>query len=108
MVSAYHYHSGKSSATQVMDDLINRAKDGEPVDWRYALGEDVYVIIKAPQLIILIRKYFVPNGECTLYPTKIGVTLSLYEWKELKKTIPLFEDREPELRTLDNKVTGED
>jgi hypothetical protein len=34
--------------------------------------------------------------------------LSLYEWKKLKKTIPLFEDREPELRTMDNKVTGED
>ena len=85
----------------MVDDLISRVKDGEPVDWRYALGEDVYVIIKAPQLIILIRKYFVPNGECTLYPTKIGVTLSLYEWKELKKTIPLFEDREPEL-TIDN------
>jgi hypothetical protein len=32
-------------------------------------------------------------------------TLSLYEWKELKKNIPLFEDREPELRTMDNKVT---
>jgi hypothetical protein len=40
-----------------------------------------------------------------LHPTKIGVTLSFYEWKELKKTIPLFEDREPELRTTDNKVT---
>ena len=66
MVSAYHYHSGKSSATQVMDDLINRAKDGEPVDWRYALGEDVYVIIKAPQLTIHIKKHFVPNGEWTL------------------------------------------
>jgi hypothetical protein len=36
------------------------------------------------------------------------VTLSLYEWKELKKTIPLFEDREPELRTMVNVVTGED
>jgi hypothetical protein len=36
------------------------------------------------------------------------VTLSLYEWKELKKTIPLFEDREPELMTMENKVTGED
>ena len=36
------------SATQVVDDLISRAKDGEPVDWRYSLGEDVYVIIKAP------------------------------------------------------------
>jgi hypothetical protein len=72
------------------------------------LGEDVYVIIKAPQLRIYIRKYFVPNGEWTLHPTKRGVTLSLYEWKELKKTIPLFEDRGPELRTMDNKVTGED
>ena len=69
---------------------------------------DVYVIIKAPQLTIHIRKYFVPNGEWTLHPTKRGVTLSLYEWKELKKTIPLFEDREPELRTMVNIVTGED
>jgi hypothetical protein len=37
------------SATQVVDDLISRVKDREPVDWRYDLGEDVYVIIKAPQ-----------------------------------------------------------
>ena len=86
------------SATQVVDDLISRAKDGEPVDWRYHLEEDVYFIIKAPQLKIHIRKHFVPNGEWTLYPTKRGVTLSLYEWKELKKTIPLFEERDPELR----------
>ena len=96
------------SATQVVDDLISRVKDGEPVDWRYDLGEDNYVIIKAPQLAIHIRKYFAPNGEWTLHPTKRGVTLNLYEWKELKKTIPLFEDREPELRTMENKVTGED
>jgi hypothetical protein len=38
-------------------------KDGEPVDWRYDLGEYIYVIIKAPQLAIHIRKYFAPNGE---------------------------------------------
>ena len=71
------------------------------VDWRYHLGEDVYVIIKAPQLKIHIRKHFVPNGEWTLHPKKRGVILNLYEWTELKKTIPLFEDREPEL-TIDN------
>jgi hypothetical protein len=51
------------SAMQVVDDLISRAKEGEPVDWRYHLGEDVYFIIKAPQLTIHIRKHFVPNGE---------------------------------------------
>jgi hypothetical protein len=60
-----------------MDDLISRAKDGELVDWRYHLGEDVYVIIKTPQLTIHIRKYFVPNGEWTLHPTKRGLTLSV-------------------------------
>ena len=96
------------SAMQVVDDLISRVKDGEPVDWRCHLGEDVYIIIKAPQLRIHIRKYFVSNGEWTLHPMKRGVTLSLYEWTELKKTIPLFENRGPELRTMDNKVTGED
>jgi hypothetical protein len=47
----------------VVDDLIGRVKDREPVDWRYELVEDVYVIIKAPQLTIHIRKYFVSNGE---------------------------------------------
>jgi hypothetical protein len=25
-----------------------------------------------------------------------------------EKTIPLFKDKEPKLRTMDNKVTGED
>jgi hypothetical protein len=65
------------SDMKVVDDLISRVIDGEPVDWRYDLGEDVYVIIKAPQLRIHIRKYFVSNGEWILHPTKRGVTLSL-------------------------------
>jgi hypothetical protein len=43
-------------------------KDEEPVNWRYDLEEDVYVIIKAPQLRIHIRKYFVPNGEHIGFP----------------------------------------
>jgi hypothetical protein len=45
----------------VVDDLIGRVKDREPVDWRYDPGEDVYVIIKAPQLTIHIKKYFLPS-----------------------------------------------
>ena len=56
------------SATQVVDDLISRAKDGEPVDWRYHLGEDVYVIIKAPQLTFTSgsTSYLMENGHCIL------------------------------------------
>ena len=78
------------------------------VNWRYDLDEDVYVIIKALHLTIHIRKNFVPNGEWILHPIKRGVTPSLYEWKGLKKIIPLCKDREPELRTMNNKVTGEE
>ena len=37
-------------------------------------------------LCVIIRKHFVPNGVRPLHPTKIGLTLNLYEWKELKKT----------------------
>jgi hypothetical protein len=28
--------------------------------------------------------------------------------EKTEKTIPLFEDKEPELRTMNNKVTGKD
>jgi hypothetical protein len=51
------------SATQVVDDLTSRAKDGEPVDWKYHLGKDVYVIIKAPQLTIHIRRIDIASYE---------------------------------------------
>jgi hypothetical protein len=42
------------------------------------MGEDVYVINKAPQLTIHIKKNLVPNGEWALHPMKRGVTLSLF------------------------------
>jgi hypothetical protein len=54
------------SAMQVVDDLNSWLKDREPVDWRYDLGEDVYVIIKAPQARIHIRKCLLENGHCIL------------------------------------------
>ena len=95
-------------AADLVDDLIQRVKDREPVDWRYHLGEDIYVIIKAPASTIHVRKYYVPNGEWTLFPTRSGVTFTPYEWKELKKTISVFEDKEPQLKTMDMNVAGKD
>ena len=46
------------------------------------------------------------NGHCILRREEWPCIFT--NGKKLKKTIPLFEDREPELRTMDNKVTGED
>jgi hypothetical protein len=84
----------------VINDLLTRVIEEEPVDWRYHIGDDVFVTIKAPYVCIHIRKHFIPAGEWTYRPTNRGVALHFGEWKELKKTIPLLEEREPELRQL--------
>jgi hypothetical protein len=68
------------------------------VDWRYHIGNDVSVTIKAPFPFVHIRKHFIPADEWTYRPTKRGVALHFREWKELKQIIPLLEEREPELR----------
>ena len=79
--------------SDVIDDLPTRVIEKEPVDWRYHIGDDVFVTIKAPYVCVHIRKHFVLAGEWTYSPTKRGVALHFGEWKELKKTIPLLEER---------------
>jgi hypothetical protein len=86
--------------SDVIDDLLTRVIENEPVEWRYHIGNDVFVTIKAPFPFVHIRKHFIPADEWTYRPTKRGVALHFGEWKELKQIIPLLEEREPELRQL--------
>jgi hypothetical protein len=65
----------------------------EPVEWRYHIGDDVFITIKAPCVCVHIRRHFIPKDEWTYPPTKTGVALHFGEWKELIKTIPLLEER---------------
>ena len=86
--------------SDVIDDLHTRVIEKEPVDWRYHIGDDVFVTIKAPFPFVHIRKHFIPTGEYIYHPTKRCVALHFGEWKERKQIIPLLEEREPELRQL--------
>ena len=86
--------------SNVIDDLLTRVIEKEPVEWRYHIGDDVFVTIKAPFPFVHIIKHFIPAGEWTYRPSKRGVGLHFGEWKELKQIIPLLEEREPELRQL--------
>jgi hypothetical protein len=70
-------------------DLLTRVTEKEPVEWRYHIGDDVFVTIKAPFPFVHIRKHFIPAGEWTYHPAKRGVALHFGEWKELKQIIPL-------------------
>ena len=76
--------------SDVIDDLLTRVIEKEPVEWRYHIGNDVFVTIKAPFPFVHIRKHFIPADEWTYRPTKRGVALHFGEWKELKKIIPLL------------------
>ena len=86
--------------SDIIEDLLTRVIEKEPVDWRYHIGDEVYVTTKAPYVCVHIRKHFAPAGEWTYRPTKRGVALHFGEWKELKKTIPSSEEREPKLTQL--------
>ena len=79
--------------SDIIEDLLTRVIEKEPVEWRYHIGDKVYVCV-------YIRKHFIPAGEWTYRPTKRDVALHFGEWKELKKTIPSSEEREPELTQL--------
>ena len=100
MVSACLCHSGKSCAVLRKWWTIWSVERKTENPWTGdSIWDKTHTLSSKP--LNWRFHHFVPNGEWTLHPTKRGVTLSLYQWKELKKTIPLFEEREPEL-TLDN------
>jgi hypothetical protein len=49
--------------SDVTDDLRTRVIEKEPVEWRYHIGNDVFVTIKAPFPFVHTRKHFIPAGE---------------------------------------------
>jgi hypothetical protein len=59
--------------SDVIDGLLTRIIEKEPVEWRYHIGNDVFVAIKAPFPFFHIRKHFIPADEWTYRPTKRGV-----------------------------------
>ena len=49
--------------SDVRDDLLTRVIEKEPVEWRYHIGDDVFVTIKAPFPFVQISTLFPPvNG----------------------------------------------
>ena len=51
--------------SDVIDNLLTRVIEKEPVEWRYYIEDDVFLTIKAPSLFAHIRKHFIPAGEWT-------------------------------------------
>jgi hypothetical protein len=90
--------------SDVIDDLLTRVIEKEPVDLRYHIGDEVYVTIKAPYVCVHIRKHFIPAGEWTCRPTKRGLALHFGKWKELKKNNPIVGRQKARTNTVSSLV----
>ena len=60
--------------SDVIDDFLTKIIEKEPVEWRYHIGNDVFVTIKAPFPFVHIRKHFIPvlPREVWLYTLENG------------------------------------
>lgn len=73
-----------------MSDCIKAYEQKETVDYKYHLGENVYVTIKNGYPVVNIRKWFLPDGQNETVPTKKGIALSFKQWEFLRSAIDLI------------------
>ena len=61
--------------SDVIDDFLTRVIEKEPLNWRYHIGDDVFVTIKAPFPFVHIINHLIPAGEWIFHPTKRNAAL---------------------------------
>ncbi|KAJ8303808.1 hypothetical protein KUTeg_018731 [Tegillarca granosa] len=72
-----------------VNDCIKAYKQRETVDYIYHLGENVYVSIKNGYPVVNIRKWFLPEGQKEILPTKKGIALTFRQWEFFRGAIDL-------------------
>ena len=62
--------------SDVINDLLTSVIENEPVEWRYHIGNDVFVTIKAPFPFVHSREHCIlPMNGSTSYQERCGFTL---------------------------------
>ena len=94
-VSLHIWINGKPCATcQTLQTIcVPESQKKKTVEWRYHIGDDVFVTIKAPFPFVHISKHSIHACDWTYRPTKRGVALHFGEWKELKHIIPCWKKK---------------
>jgi len=67
-----------------VDEAINKYQKGENVDLRIHLGRNYYVSLKTGYSLIHIRRWFLPENEEEVRPTRTGIALNFTQWEKLK------------------------
>ena len=75
-----------------VDSAVGQYKDSKPVDLFIHLGGNYHVSVKSGYPLVNIRRWFVPEGQETLTPTKAGLALTFLQWEKLKSAMLLVEE----------------
>ncbi|KAJ8310817.1 hypothetical protein KUTeg_012682 [Tegillarca granosa] len=70
-----------------VSECIESYKSNQNVDYRYHLGENVNVSIKTGFPVVHIRKWFLPEGQESVVPTRKGIALTFAQWYQLRCAI---------------------
>ena len=67
-----------------VDSAVGQYQDSKPVDLFIHLGGNYHVSVKSGYPLVSIRRWFVPEGQETLTPTKAGIALTFLTVGETK------------------------
>ena len=85
--------------TYFVEGIETALKENDDV--RYHLGGNVFASVSRdyPDCVDL-RQWFVPQDTVKLTPTRRGINLKYYEWKELKASRKGVEEEHPEVKQM--------
>lgn len=88
-------------------DLIDTAL-AKKEELNYHVGSNIFISVKSDSPCVNIRKYWKPENEENLVPTKKGICLRPLEYGKLKSHLSSIEKAFPELETTEPCFLQED
>jgi Transcriptional Coactivator p15 (PC4) len=67
-----------------IDSSVQLLKDNQYVKLRQHIGGSWYVSVTTGYWCVDLRKFYLPDGQDEVRPTRTGIALRLREWNELK------------------------
>jgi len=84
----------EENVVQIDDDdsAIQGYRNGEEVNFKVHLGSNYYVTLKSGYSLVHIRRWYIPENEKELRPTKKGIALSFEQWSKLTDAMIVVEE----------------
>ncbi|XP_033758273.1 uncharacterized protein LOC117340619 [Pecten maximus] len=75
-----------------VDDAIKGYDDNRDTDLHLHLGANYFVSVKQGYPVVNIRRWFLPENEESIKPTRKGITLTFRQWEKVKDSMLVLKD----------------